>query len=751
MEKEFHIVGQSLPRVDAVAKATGTIHYVDDIQLPGMLYAKVLRSPHAHARIRGINLAQAETLPGVRAIVTGQDTPEKYVTFMLSAKWHDKVLFAREKVRYVGEEVAAVAAVSEEIAEKAVKLIEVEYEPLPAVFTMNEAMAEGAPLIHERLGTNLSNHFEKEIGDVDKAFAKSDVIIEGDYKTPAVSHACMEPHGIVAQFIGEDLHVWMSTQAPHYVMKDIEIVLGIPLANIHIHETAVGGGFGSKSRIGESDLIGILLARKAGKPVKLILSREEEMTVTRTRHPHEIHLKVGAKQDGTILAWEARTKIDNGAYNDVGPNLHDIEGSRVASLYPAPNIRVVGETIYTNTPFGGRFRAYGSTQMTFALESHMEILAEKLGMDPLALRLENAVRPGEKTPWGWDVSSCGLSECLQTVSDKIGPKGRGQGMKQIGIGMAGMTHRSGGSEGEYSSAIVHVRDGEVTLLTGVTEIGQGVATILSQIAAETLGVTADHLRIKTMDTDVTPTDLGSRSNRVTFVGGRAVKAAAEDAREQILKAVEGVLGHPCSELQIKNNEIFWVKDPTVKMSLRAATSTKDPKGAAAILGRGFYDHPIERGECTYIYGSHAVKVAVDEETGEISVLSAAGAHDLGRAINPMLAEGQIEGGMSQGIGFALMEEIVRENGVTLNDNLLDYKLPTMVDIPALQVDLIETDDPYGPYGAKGLGEPTGVPMAPAIANAVYDAVGVKMTDLPMTPEKVLRTIEESKRKKHKEE
>ena len=745
-------MGKSVPRVDAVAKVTGAATYVNDIHIPGMLHGRILYSPYAHARINRIDLTRAKALPGVKAVIAGDGAPRNYISLLLSPRWQDKLLFAREKVRYAGEEVAAVAAISETIAEQALRLIDIEYEQVPAVTNIDEAIAPGAPLVHERLGTNVSSTFTKDIGDVEKAFAQSDVIVEGVYRTPAISHSCMEPHGIVAQFLGEDLHIWMSTQAPYYVQRDIEHVLGIPLVKIHIHETAVGGGFGAKSRIAESDLIAILLARQANRPVKIILSREEELVSTRTRHPHVIYLKTGAKKDGTIVAWEAKIKIDNGAYNDIGPLLGAIEGSRVGSLYPAPNIRIHCETIYTNLPFGGRFRAYGNSQITFAIESQMEILAQRLGMDSLSIRLENAVLPGEKTPWGWEISSCGLSECLQTVWSRVEEREEAQkwrGEKPVGKGLAAMTHRSGGSAGEFCAAFVEVSDGDIRLLTGVSEIGQGPATILSQMVAETLGVSMDHVMIKTMDTDVTPIDLGSRSNRVTFMAGRAVTAAAEDARSQILKLAEERLGKPSAELEMQGGEIFWVKDPSIKISLRSVTSSSDSKGAAAILGRGVYDRPVEKGECTYVYGANSVKVEVDTETGEVSLLSATAAHDLGKAINPMLSEGQIEGGMVQGIGWGLMEELIREKGVTINNNFLDYKIPTMADVPPIKTALVETNDPYGAFGCKGLGEPTVVPMAPALANAIFNATGIRITELPFSPERVLRAIEKFKDEKYR--
>ncbi len=737
-------VGKSVSRVDAVAKVTGQAKYVDDLYLPGMLYAKVHRSPHAHARIARMDVEKARSLSGIRAVISGDEAPDNCITFMNSAQWCDKVLFAREKVRYVGEEVAAVVGLTPEVCTQAIRLIEVDYEPLPGVFSVSEALAKNAPLVHEHVKQNIVDRFIREEGNVSRALEEADLIVEETYSTPAISACALEPHGAVAQFVGDKLNLWTSTQTPYYVKKDLSLVTGIAFANIRIHELSVGGGFGSKTRINESDLICVLLAKMTGRPVKLILTREEMLTATRTRYPHQIYLKTGVKRDGTITAWDARILIDNGAYNCLGHLFGNIEGARLSSLYPAPT-RVEATPVYTNHPPGGQVRAYGNVQINFAIESQMDEIARRLGIDRLHIRLKNSVRAGQKTYWGWKISSCGLQECLEKTSSAMGyPEPARE--PNTGIGLAAMTHRSSGGKQDFSAAFVKVTDGEAVVFSGATDIGQGSSTILCQIAAEFLSLPFEDVRAVTMDTDLTPLDMGSRANRVTFMAGLAVKAAAEDAREQILEKASKYLDQPRDLLTLEQGVVFCTDDPQIRVSIKELTSTKEPKGGSAILGKGSYENPVERGQETYVYGCQGIKVRVDQETGRVELMRIVASQDVGRAINPQLVEGQIEGGVVQGIGTSLWEELDRRDGVTMSDNLRDYRIPTFPDVPRVETLIVESDEPYGPLGAKGAGEPPIAPTSPAVANAICDAIGVRITSLPLTPEKVLAALEEKKKR-----
>ncbi|MBI2303599.1 MAG: molybdopterin-dependent oxidoreductase [Chloroflexi bacterium] len=741
---QFSVVGKRIPRLDGPLLVTGEARYAGDVKLRGMLHGKILRSPHPHARILRIDTHLAEALPGVKAIVTAQDTPKIKYTFMGPAYTEDKYPLAVDEVCYIGDEVAAVAAVDEDTAREALELIQVDYEILPAIFDPIAASQPGAPLVSASGGgRNIIGHSRRHYGDVERAFAEADYIVEDTFTTHPVAHSCMEPHSCLAHFeLNGDLTLWSSTQAPYYARQDLARVLPMPFHKIRFHHVHVGGGFGSKSRITE-EAIAAFLSRKSHRPVRVVLSREEEFISTRSRHPHIIWVKVGARRDGTLLAWQARIIIDNGAYSDVGPLLPDVEGRVMCSLYRVPNIQYEGYAVYTNNPWGGRFRAFGSTQIIFAMESLLDMLAERMGMDPLELRAKNANLPNTRSPWGNKITSCGQRECLEQAAEAIGwPERRKSSSPGQGVGLASFIHVSGVASGEFSSAYVNISEDAVTVLTGNPDIGQGSSTILAQIAAEELGVPVDKVRVIAMDTATTPLDLGSRANRVTFTAGNAVRAAAAEAKKELLALAAQKLEASPDDLEIRDGQIFVAGSQDKAIPFSQVSGTPDRKGGVAILGKGQFDHPAERGIDAYAFGAQAAEVAVDPETGEVTVLQVAAAHDLGRAINPMNAEGQLEGGIAMALGYTLRENLVRVEGQTLNPNFADYKLSTALDVPPLRPILVESVDPNGPFGAKGVGEPAGLPTAPALANAIYHATGIRIKDLPITPERLLRALKE---------
>jgi len=764
--EELSVVGKRLPRVDAIEKATGEAKYTVDIKLPGMLYGKVLRSPHPHARILKIDTSKARRLPGVRAVITAEDTPKiKFGHEGLGPDFEDQLPLADEKVRYIGDEVAAVAAVDNDTAEEALGLIEVDYEELPAVFDQEEAMKPGAPLIHEGVELNIAATLKFEEGDVEKGFKEADHIFEDRFTTQAQHHCCMEPHNTVAQFDRSgNLTVWSSTQSTFFLRRGLARVFAIPLGKVRVREVKVGGGFGGKCDfdVGSEACISAFLSKKSGNPVKLELTRKEDFIATRTRHPFITDIKTGVKKDGTLTARYIKVVEDNGAYNSAGPSVIAIGYVAGSSINRITNVKYEGYCVYTNKTFGGAFRGYGNPQVTFALESQMDIIAEKLGIDPLEIRLKNAVQPGDITPCGWKITSCGVSECLQKAADGLNWKEKRRRRKaKRGVGIANMIHvsdtRAYNFNWDGSAAFIKLHDdGTASLMTGEVDMGQGTYTVLAQIAAEELGVRLEDIRVIAMDTETTPLGLGAWSSRTTLAGGNGVKIAAADAKRQLLEVAAEKLEANIEDLEARSGRIYVKGSPEKGMSIAEAVRASQYSAQRGnILGRGYYnapnemvDHQTGRGNISpaYPFAAQAVEVEVDIETGKVKVLKFVAAHDLGKAINPVTAEGQIEGGVHMGLGYALTEGLVHdEKGKILNPSFTDYKMLNVFDMPPVKPILVETNDPEGPFGAKGLGEPVLVPTAAAIANAIYDAVGVRIKELPITPEKLLKALKEKER------
>jgi len=754
-------VGQSIPRIDAVDKVTGSAVFGDDMDFSRGLYGKALRSPFAHARIVAIDTREALRLPGVKAVVTGKD-----IQALGGEALKDYPFLAPDKVRYAGEPVAAVAAVAEDIAEQALDLIRVDYQELPVVTDPEKAMTPKAPLIHERLkdyhhlpviqpvaGTNICHRVQFIKGDIDRGFAESEAVFRDTFTTQMVQHGAIEPHMAIARVdAGGSITVWVTNDGPHRLRKDLAEALGLPLKKIRvICPPYMGGGFGAKGGLKVETLCIALALKTKGRPVKMVLTREEVFTSSLVRHPSVIKIKTGVRKDGTILAREVDLIYDTGAYSEKGPTVCQQASTAAAGPYNIPHVKVTGYCVYTNNPVAGAFRGYGHIQTAWAHESQMDIIAAELGISPVEIRLKNAVREGDISPTGQQIlNSVGLTECIQKAAagvrwDERRKEFHGRG---FACGYKNTKTPSG------SSAIVKVsQDGSVELLTSTVEIGQGAKTILAQMAAEEMGVPVAAITVSTPDTDMTPYDASTTSSRSTFHMGNAVKNAAKDARDQILNIAARVLGQPPAELGIEAGNVFALKNKTNRVSYTDVLKNQCRAGID-ILGRGSY-YPDDEGVCAgpwsspsifWMYGAHYVEVAVDVETGQVRVTKIVGAHDVGRAINPAACEGQIEGGIIQGLGPALMEEmLIGEKGEVRNPTFLDYKLPTAMDIPEIIPIIVEAHCNEGPWGAKGLGEMTTVPIAPAIANAVYDAVGVRIKDLPITAEKLLKAIKEGNR------
>ena len=755
--EEFSIVGKRVPRLEGPSKATGSERYTTDLFLPNMLFGKVLRSPHPHARILNIDTKEAERLPGVKAVITSKDMPNvKYGGYV-----KDETPLAGDKVRYVGDALAAVAAVDESIAERAIDLIRVDYEVLPAVFDPEEAMKPGAPLIYEA-ERNVASYNKFEVGDIVKGFSESDFVREDRFETQQVTHCVLEPHVCVAVFDKDGLTVWPRSQQPFGYRRIVSSVMGIPLNKVRVISLRQGGGFGGKVEVLPLDLSCIMLSKLTRRPVKIVNSREEEFTTTRTRHPYIVYMKTGVKKDGTLVAREARVIVDNGAYSSRGPGVVKYAAWAFASLYRIPNIKVESFVVYTNKQAGGAFRGWGNPQIHFPGESQIDMIAETMGLDPMEIRLKNATRLGDVTSAGWIIKSCGLSECIQKAADKIGWKQKRQNKRpNVGIGMACLIHITSmryhpSLDADFSSASVKVQDdGSVTVMIANSDMGQGMETVMAQIAAEELGVRLEDVQIISGDTSTTPECMGGWGSRLTFMCGNAVKMAAAEAKNKLLEAAGDKFDVPIHDLSIKGGKVY-VRGPSdreVPIS-EIVSYSLNRKGSQAIYGYAHFDaddvNPdritgIGNISAAYPFACQIAEVEVDPETGQVKVLKIVSAHDIGKTINPMAAEGQIDGAAAQGIGYALFEDLLLKNGKVVNSNFLDYKIPLSTDMPKVEHIFVETNDPAGPFGAKGLGEPVIIGVAPAIANAICDATGIRIKKLPITQEKLYAALKEKRK------
>ncbi len=743
-------IGKRIKRVDGDVLVDGRPVFTDDIDFPELLHGKILRSPLPHAKIAHIDTSEAEALPGVKAVLTYKNVPQvKFTTagqgYPEPSPYDTKVL--DDKVRFVGDRVAAVAAETEEIAEEAVSLIKVEYEELPAVFDPEYALSESAPKIHEE--GNVASFVEKGYGDIGRAFEESDVIVEGTFSLPYAQHVPLEPH-ITITYLDEygRLVIRSSTQVPFHVRRILSMILGLPVHKIRVIKPRIGGGFGCKQEIVLEDICALLTLR-TGKPVRMELTREEEFFASRTRHPAKVRVKLGADRGGRLKAIDMEVLLNTGAYGAHAPTVLYCTGSRPLVLYnKAEAVRFKGRAVYTNLPVAGAYRGYGATQGLAGMETVMDLLADKLGMDPLELRLKNAIGKGETSPIFEElgegrkgvpqvVESCGLEECIRRGAQAIDWwKKRERG---IGVGMALSIQGSGIAMIDMGAATIRMNDdGTFMLYVGATDLGTGSDTILAQIAAEVLGVSVEDIYVYSSDTDFTPFDTGAYASSTTYVSGNAVKKAAEKLRDQILDVASEMLCVEKDALFLKDGKVF------VKGDEERSVSLKDI-GLRSLYVRNQRQLEASASFVSSVspppFAAHFAEVEVDESTGFVKVLRYVVAVDCGKVINPPLAKGQVLGAIANGIGYALFEEMkFNGKGKLLNGDLSLYKVITAADMPLVDVIFVETDEPTGPFGAKSVAEICINGPIPAIANAIYNAVGVRLWENPFTPERVLKAL-----------
>jgi 4-hydroxybenzoyl-CoA reductase alpha subunit len=762
---KFSVIGRPLPKIDAWAKVTGETKYADDLMLPRTAFAKLLRSPHAHARIAGIDTACARELPGVYAVITGADLPP--VKFGILPVSQDEEALCREKVRMVGDAVAAVAAVDEETAERACELIRVEYEPLRALMSIEESLGHPEVRIHEYGdGPNVHKNVALQFGDVEAAFAAADLVREDVFFFEGNTHLPLEQHAAVAQF-GPDgkLTLWSSTQTPHYVHRLLARILDMPAAHIRVIAAPVGGGFGGKLDPFAHEIAACKLSQITGRPVKIALTREEVFYVHRGRHPVLMWLKTGFTRQGDITGSHIKTWLDGGAYGSYGVASTFYTGVINPVTYRMPVYKFEGARVFTNKPPCGPKRGHGTPQPRFALECQLDKAAEQLGLDPADLRRRIVHPPFTKTANHLTVTTIGLAECIDRVVEASGwreKRGRhggsapGRGSRRRGVGIAASAYMTGAGTAIYWNSMPHSgvilradRSGGVAILCGATDIGQGSDSILAYLPAEILGIDPKDVRVHPADTDLTPVDLGSYSSRVTLMCGMAAIQAATRLREAIFAAVARKLEVDPSALVARDRKVGLPDDwdravpfpdavalaESMHGVLAFAGSYAPPRRAGKYKGGGVGPSPC------YSYSASVVELSVDEDTGEVELHDVWIAHDIGRALNPLLVEGQVEGSVYMGIGEALMEGQIFRKGLHKQPSMLDYKSPTTLETPDIHTILVETDDPEGPFGAKEAGQGPLLPVIPAIANAIYHAIGVRFDEVPITPDMILRGLD----------
>ncbi len=749
---DFTIVGKEIPRTDARAKATGAALYTDDIKLPGMLYGGLLRSPLTHARLVHVDVSKAAALPGVKCVLTGEDTPKiRYGNWRLFPDTQDEYPLAVDKVRFIGDEVAAVAAVDRDTVREALELIRVDYVELPPVFEVEEALKKGAPVLHDACPGNVSVNRKIAYGDIDLGFSQADYIQEDTFTVHAVSHAYLEPCSTVAQCDPDGrITLWTSTQTPYIVQCLLASTLGMRENDIRVIKPNVGGGFGGKMELRPWEFCAAFMAKKTGRPVKFTLTREEELASGRRRHPMTIYSKVGFKKDGTLTAKDLSILLDGGAYNAMGPTATFLCGNFGAMLYRYPHYRFLGRHVYTNKPPASAMRGFGAPQSLFVTESQMNMAAQELGIDPIDLRIKNAMVSGDVIPDVATISSCGFIESLKAVAKISNWKRKRKGLKDgRGIGVGCYSFISGGvfnwfnTSFPFSAAEIRAfADGTVHLLTMAADIGQGSDTVLKQILAEELGLRMEDIRMTAADTAVTPqADLGTWGSRVTLMAGNAVIDAAQKIKTRLFGALSARFDlNVIYDMECKDGRVQAKGRPDRSLSFGEAVAlVQRANRGEPLVERGAYT-PRGKGLVTpaFSFGAQTAEVEVDQETGLVEVKKMCTAHDCGTVINPTSVEGQLEGSIHMGLGYALTENFVMEKGKTLNTTFLDYKIPNAMDMPPGESVCIETYEPEGPMGAKEAGEGLVSPTAPAITEAVYHATGYRCKDLPVTPEKILK-------------
>ncbi|MFQ5850542.1 MAG: xanthine dehydrogenase family protein molybdopterin-binding subunit [Candidatus Binatia bacterium] len=764
------LTGRSVRRLDYRAKVTGSALYLADMKVRGMCHGKILRSPVPHARIRRIDASKALAIPGVLAVLTRDDIAKgEGIDPYYGPVFKDQTIVAVEKVRHVGDPVAAVAAVEVGVAEEALGRIEVEYEELPAVLDLRESMRKGASLVHETVripphgfpdlaelrpveGTNICTHFRLHRGDVEKGFAESDHIFEDTFVLPTTQHAALEAHCCIASIEPDGrITAWSTTQNPFVVRTQLSNIFKVPVSKIRVVVPYLGGGFGAKI-YPKLEPLTVALAMKASRPVRILLSREE-VFFTLTKHAAVIRMKTGVKKDGTLVARECEVLLDTGAYAEIGPRVAKKSGYTAAGPYKIPHVKIDSMSIYTNKPPAGAFRGFGVSQSAWAHESQMDVIASALKMDPLAIRLKNVYEEASEFITGEKLRDIGLKSCLEKVARAVQWKERPDehagDSTQRGKGIACLIKAT--ITPSISSAVVKLNeDGSVTVFTGTVEMGQGSETTLAQVVASALGIPLEKITVLAVDTDVVPYDLTTSSSRSTFHMGKAVQLAAQDLLNQLREIVVQDYGIPAEQVKLSEGKI---RLPETTMEYREVLFKRFGMQGGTLVGQGQVrtrttnDQGEKVTSAFWFLGAGAADVEVDRETGRLKILRYATAVDVGKAISPLGCRQQLAGAAITGLGQALFEQMVFDNGQLVNPNFVDYVLPSLGDMPDV-IESIPVEVPHkeGPFGAKGIGETALIPVAPAIANAVFDAVGVRIKQLPITAEKIFLALEEAKGK-----
>lgn len=739
-------VGKRIAKLDAADKASGKSRFIQDFTLPGILVGKILRSPVASAKIVSLDVSHTKGIAGVKAVLTGTDNPR--LTFGFG---NDRLPLQSEFVSCVGDEIAAVAAVDEETAIDAIGAIQFNLEKMPALFDPRQSVGSKV-LVHRERGSNLFKEHNYSHGEID--FGRCAFTVEGAYKFPYQAHCCLSPSGVAADWSASGaLTLYTPTQVPFLIQRDLASALGISPTNVRIIQPTIGGGFGSRLDLYPYEVICALLSRATARPVKILFDRNEEFSMDPFRPQTYLTMKTGVDKTGRIIACDVDVTVDCGAYISWGSMTPVVMMHTIGCMYNIEAVKYRARTVYTNNPHTGAFRGFGNPELLFALETQVDRLAEKLGIDAVDIRLRNANKAGETTPQGSKITSCAFSECIQEAAKRIQRGTASKPHLKRGVGLAAIFHVGGGARiyrSDGCGALVHLDDfGRVTVMIGSTDIGQGAETVVAQIVAEELCVPLESVVVQNSDTQSRLWDVGVHASRTTFIGGNAARLAAHDAKRQILEAAAGMLSCKSDDLAIQGGKVFVKNTPAKSIAYdKILRSEHFKKGGSVVIGKAYYDPPSSMVDeenkgnisAAYTFAAQAVEVEVDTETGQVRVLKVVSAHDVGRAINPMYVEGQIEGGVMQGIGYALTEEALVHEGKVLNPNFLDYRMPGPCDMPEIECVIVESIDAEGPYGAKGIGEPPIVGIAPAIANAIYNAVGVRLNELPMTPERLLRTL-----------
>ena len=751
------LIGQRIPKPDGPAKVLGRTQYINDMILHRMLIGKILRTDRVHARILRLDISKAAALPGVHAVITGDDTP------MIGIGVNkDNPPLKSGTVRCIRDEIAAVAAETEAIADQALALIEVEYEDLPAVFDPAEALKDSAPQLHEDKPGNVGLCYNISYGDIAAGEAESDVVLEETYDLHYVTHCCMGPGCALAEFDGMGkLTIYSQTQYPYNFKMDLAPTLGIHPGDIRVIQPPVGGAFGSKLDVYPFEPICAFLAQKTRRPVKLVFSREEEFIASPTRQPVRAHIRAGAKKDGTLTFRDVNCLLNNGAYTSWGATVPYVMMRTFSGHFRVPNVEFKSTAVYTNNPFAGSFRGYGNVQATYVTATLMDKLAEAVGMDPIAFRLKNAQAPGEVTPQGSLLKDCALADCITIAAEKTeflknhaANAAVRDGRYRKGIGIATSLHNAGGAK-------IHKSDGcgtiltmddyaRVTLITGASEIGQGIDAVITQIVAEELGVPLASITIVNDDSAIGPWDVGVHASRTTFIAGNGARRAAIKAKAQILAAASKEANVRPEELELRGGHVVQSDNGVSIIRLDRLLRAMHFAGedAELVMVTDYYEPPSEpEGDnhfgdmsAAYAHAAYVAEVEVDTLTGHVRVEKMTVVQDVGRVVNALGIEGQIEGGIAMSIGYGLSEDLRIEEGIVKNPSFRDYKVATAPEMPEIAYHFIENDEPEGPFGAKGIAELPAIVPAPAIANAVYNAIGVRFDNPPITPEKVARAL-----------